>query len=374
MKFDITNDRSFGEIERDVVTNKGLLKDAWVRYEGEDWHPIIIKDRRTGVRGYEVNLTGKWGKNINVKRQKITLKDFLVGIADGTFPVVAAVRCKCLAKKDRNGRDLENLEMSERLRGLIARYQSKNADLSTDTLSHQTLSIVSKPEGSEDLNTSDPTSQGYVSDPVLRRVIEQYAVAKAIKHYAENGYKVTELGKPYDLLCVRDQHAVHVEVKGSRSILNAVILTVNEVKDARVQSWQSDLFIDCIKTPDLFQTYAVTSAALKLNVHFSGLQSLRLKETDRIWAVCNELSKMEVAFEHPAAHEVIINSQNFRFDQPYSIETYDDHRMAMAFTPLVLKIPSLIIQHPNVVKKSYPTFWVDIQKVLKTLSNSTFQC
>ena len=148
----------------------------------------------------------------------------------------------------------------------------------------------------------------------------------------------------------------------------------SDIRLEKTQVKQSDLFIDCIKTPDLFQTYAVTAAALKLNVHFSGLQSLRLKETDRIAAVCNELSKMDVAFEYPAAHEVIINSQNFRFDQPYSIETYEDHRMAMAFSPLVLKIPSLIIQHPNVVKKSYPTFWVDIQKVLKTLSNSTFQC
>ena len=151
------------------------------------------------------------------------------------------------------------------------------------------------------------------------------------------------------------------------------IETESGIRLEKTQVKQSDLFIDCIKTPDLFQTYVVTASALKLNVHFSGLQSLRLKETDRIAAVCYELSKMEVAFEHPAAHEIIINSQNFRFDQPYSIETYEDHRMAMAFTPLVLKIPSLIIQHPNVVKKSYPTFWVDIQKVLKTLSNSTFQ-
>jgi 3-phosphoshikimate 1-carboxyvinyltransferase len=127
---------------------------------------------------------------------------------------------------------------------------------------------------------------------------------------------------------------------------------------------QSDLLIDCLKTPDLFQTYAVTAAALKMNVHFSGLQSLRLKETDRIWAVCNELSKMGVEFVYPAPNELIINPRNSRFDQSYSIETYEDHRMAMAFAPLVLKLPSLTIQDPNVVEKSYPTFWSDIQKVL----------
>jgi 3-phosphoshikimate 1-carboxyvinyltransferase len=136
------------------------------------------------------------------------------------------------------------------------------------------------------------------------------------------------------------------------------------IRLVKTQVKQTDLFINCIKTPDLFQTYAVTSSALKLNVHFSGLQSLRLKETDRIWAVCNELTKMGVEFTHPAPHEVNINAQNFRFDQSYSIETYEDHRMAMAFAPLVLKLPSLTIRDPNVVEKSYPTFWADIQKVL----------
>jgi 3-phosphoshikimate 1-carboxyvinyltransferase len=140
--------------------------------------------------------------------------------------------------------------------------------------------------------------------------------------------------------------------------------TDSGIRLEKTQVKQTDLFIDCIKTPDLFQTYAVTASALKLNAHFSGLQSLRLKETDRIWAVCNELSKMGVEFTYPAPHELIINAQNFRFDQSYSIETYEDHRMAMAFAPLVLKIPRLIIQHPNVVKKSYPSFWIDIQKVL----------
>ncbi len=140
--------------------------------------------------------------------------------------------------------------------------------------------------------------------------------------------------------------------------------TDSGIRLEKTQVKLTDLFIDCIKTPDLFQTYAVTAAALKLNVHFSGLQSLRLKETDRIWAVCSELSKMGVEFTHPAPHEVSINAQNSRFDQSYSIETYEDHRMAMAFAPLVLKLPNIAIKHPNVVEKSYPTFWSDIQKVL----------
>lgn len=94
-----------------------------------------------------------------------------------------------------------------------------------------------------ELDTVESTSQGYETDPVLRRAIEQYAVAWASNFYSKNGYKVTELGKPFDLLCVRSDEVIHVEVKGSRSMLSSVILTANEVKDARVKSWRSDLFI-----------------------------------------------------------------------------------------------------------------------------------
>ena len=106
--------------------------------------------------------------------------------------------------------------------------------------------IDEEPQLSTNISESDSvesTSQGYESDPVLRRAIEQYAVAWASNYYSENGYEVTELGKPFDLLCVRNDEVIHVEVKGSRSMLSSVILTVNEVKDARVQSWRSDLFI-----------------------------------------------------------------------------------------------------------------------------------
>ena len=162
-------------------------------------------------------------------------------------------------------------------------------------------------------------------------------------------------------------HSIQGDVQCAEIFKDFGVETVETDSGIRLEKTkvkQTDLFIDCIKTPDLFQTYAVTAAALKLNVHFSGLQSLRLKETDRIWAVCSELSKMGVEFTHPAPHEVSINAQNSRFDQSYSIETYEDHRMAMAFAPLVLKLPNIAIKHPNVVEKSYPTFWSDIQKVL----------
>lgn len=154
MTFDMTQDKVFNEIARDLDLNKGLLEDAWVHYQSEKWYPVIVKAQQTGVRGFEVNPTGKWGKNAVVGRQKISLENFLIRVADGSFPDVAAVRCKSLAKKDRNGRDISNLEMSERLLGLIARYQSKSSSPSVVTSNHQTLNIVPKYEANEDLDNS----------------------------------------------------------------------------------------------------------------------------------------------------------------------------------------------------------------------------
>lgn len=102
------------------------------------------------------------------------------------------------------------------------------------------LSIDSE---AEDRGTDRSGSQGYESDPEMRRVVEQHAVSRAIRFYERNGYTVKEFGKPFDLLCLKGDEVVHVEVKGSRMKLDSVSLTVNEVSDAENATWQSDLFV-----------------------------------------------------------------------------------------------------------------------------------
>jgi hypothetical protein len=92
-------------------------------------------------------------------------------------------------------------------------------------------------------DAEDSAAQGYEKDPVIRRAIEQHAVKLAREHYLEDGYHVKELGKPFDLLCEKQGEVIHVEVKGSRSMLDTVIVTINEINDARLPSWRSDLFI-----------------------------------------------------------------------------------------------------------------------------------
>jgi hypothetical protein len=90
---------------------------------------------------------------------------------------------------------------------------------------------------------SELSGIGYESDPKIRRTIELYAVAKARAYYERRSYSVTERGKPFDLLCEKAGEIVHVEVKGSRYDLNEIIVTTNEVTDARDSSWRSDLFL-----------------------------------------------------------------------------------------------------------------------------------
>lgn len=117
-------------------------------------------------------------------------------------------------------------------------------------------------------------------------------------------------------------------------------------------------FSDC---PDLGQTVMVTCAALGVYCEATGLESLRIKETDRIAALQNELGKLGASLEEepglwklkPAT--IPDNPGNVTFD------TYEDHRMAMALAPLALKLP-ITIEDPEVVQKSYPGFWQDLAK------------
>lgn len=115
-------------------------------------------------------------------------------------------------------------------------------------------------------------------------------------------------------------------------------------------------FSDC---PDVAQTLAATLVALNVKGHFKGLESLRIKETDRITAIKKELEKFGAKIDILPDDEIQINNCNIT--QPTSeIETYDDHRVAMSIAPLCLKVDSVLIEEPNVVAKSYPAFWTDL--------------
>jgi len=120
--------------------------------------------------------------------------------------------------------------------------------------------------------------------------------------------------------------------------------------------------IDFSDHPDLAQTIAVVCAASGIKGEFTGLESLRIKETDRITALQTELNKIGASLTEPTPGTWLLTPPAQTNSQPLRFATYDDHRMAMAFAPLAMQFP-LQIESPDVVNKSYPDFWKDFRKV-----------
>ena len=118
--------------------------------------------------------------------------------------------------------------------------------------------------------------------------------------------------------------------------------------------------LDLVEAPDIAQTIAVSCYGLGVACDLSGLHTLKIKETDRLIALENELSKLgaQIRVTEDSLH--LRAAQDFKANQ--TIATYSDHRMAMAFAPLALKIGHQIAE-ANVVTKSYPDFWNDLEAV-----------
>lgn len=113
-------------------------------------------------------------------------------------------------------------------------------------------------------------------------------------------------------------------------------------------------------TPDLAQTIAVTCFGLGVGCHLTGLHTLKIKETDRLLALRDELTKLGATVSVTEESLLLQPSQNIRPN--VKINTYQDHRMAMALAPLAVKVP-VVINDAEVVSKSYPGFWKDLQQI-----------
>ena len=143
---------------------------------------------------------------------------------------------------------------------------------------------------------------------------------------------------------------------GVTTTLNDTTLTLTKVSAPQTDSFTADLNA----TPDIAQTLAVTCLGLGVGCVLSGLHTLSIKETDRLTALQTELSKFGA--------EVTITTESLQFppcrslNSGVQVATYNDHRMAMAFAPLMLLTP-LTILDKEVVTKSYPTFWQDVAQL-----------
>ncbi len=135
----------------------------------------------------------------------------------------------------------------------------------------------------------------------------------------------------------------------------AVILTKCDAK-------LSALDLDMADMPDLAQTLVVTCCMMGLPFHITGLQTLKIKETDRIVALQTELAKLGFMIESKHDSELIWTGAR---SEPswVPVDTYDDHRMAMAFAPATIKLGGIAINNPEVVSKSYPEYWEHLAAV-----------
>ena len=117
---------------------------------------------------------------------------------------------------------------------------------------------------------------------------------------------------------------------------------------------------DFINSPDLTQTFVVTCALLNVPFHFRGLSTLKIKETDRIEALKKEMRKLGYVVNSFNDSELVWDGERCEPDLGNGIDTYEDHRMALAFAPAACVLDEVRINNPQVVTKSYPNYWEDL--------------
>lgn len=120
---------------------------------------------------------------------------------------------------------------------------------------------------------------------------------------------------------------------------------------------------DFVNAPDLAQTFVVTCAAKNVPFRFTGLSTLKIKETDRIEALKQEMRKLGYIIHDVNGNELYWDGERCEPDLELGIDTYEDHRMALAFAPYAFVTDGLTINNPRVVTKSYPRYWEDLKKV-----------
>ena len=116
-----------------------------------------------------------------------------------------------------------------------------------------------------------------------------------------------------------------------------------------------------VNSPDLAQTFVVCCALMNVRFHFTGLSTLKIKETDRIEALKTEMRKLGYVVRSANDSELIWDGERCEPMLADGIDTYEDHRMALSFAPAALRYAGLRINNPEVVTKSYPHFWEDIK-------------
>ena len=164
-----------------------------------------------------------------------------------------------------------------------------------------------------------------------------------------SSYKETSLQGDSALVEIYKQMGVETHFQGDK-------MTLLKQFDFKTEN----LNLDLNNTPDIAQTIVVTCLGLGIGCHLTGLHTLKIKETDRLEALRIELTKLGATISVTNDSLTLVASD--KINHNIKIATYNDHRMAMAFAPLALKVP-IVIENAEVVSKSYPDFWEDLKSL-----------
>ena len=175
------------------------------------------------------------------------------------------------------------------------------------------------------------------------------AMAKTGTTIALTSYKENSFQGDSDLVALYRHFGVESAFENNTLTLKKTAVKIEDILSFNLQN-----------TPDIAQTIAVTCFGLGISCHLSGLHTLKIKETDRLLALQNELTKLGAVITVTNDSLTLEAATVINPDVP--IATYQDHRMAMAFAPLALRVP-LVIEEAGVVSKSYPDFWEDLKKI-----------
>ncbi|MCP4520082.1 MAG: 3-phosphoshikimate 1-carboxyvinyltransferase [Cytophagales bacterium] len=200
------------------------------------------------------------------------------------------------------------------------------------------------------------------------------------QQYQENAYTIeadwSAASYWYSIVALSNDGNAEIELVGLRKVSNQGDSVLVELMDQlgvsstftetgvilKKKEAQKSITWDFSDCPDIAQTISVVCAAKGISAELSGLESLRIKETDRIDAIKNELAKFGVVVEVEGDEKISIQNPDLQFPSEVMINTYKDHRMAMAFAPLAF-YGELQIEDDQVVNKSYPDFWRDLSTV-----------
>lgn len=269
------------------------------------------------------------------------------------------------------------------------------ADISSQFITALLLIAPSLPNGLKVKLTSEPVSRPYIE--MTLRIMEFFGIRydwdgrlidiPAQKYVAKDFFVESDWSSAsylYAAAAISNNSEITIngltdqKIQGDSEIANIMThfgvetkfsnrkITISKSETARTPTF---IEYDFISQPDIAQTVCVVAAAKGTSLLMSGLQTLKIKETDRVAALKVELAKFGVSlmalpprFSAKTEIEYYMQEGKISTDDKIEIDTYNDHRMAMAFAPLGMLLP-LIIRDKNVVNKSYPNFWSDLSDI-----------